>query len=123
MHATIGGRTKPAFNTTASASASDFYASDLGQAARCVLITHADTLFSIFTPDVRTGDLRLIGRFVVPMIDDALDSGGLPSDIFGHLVSDDDELAKTADRACSDARTSWLGTASPPSWIPETSGG
>ena len=33
------------------------------------------------------------------MIEDALDSEGLPSDTFGHLFADDVDLAKTANRS------------------------
>ena len=98
--ATIGGKTKPALNTKVPPSASDFYANLIWiDGRKCLLVTHAGTLFSIFTPDVRAGDLRPIGRFVVPLIEDALDSEGLPSDTFGHLVADDVELAKTANRS------------------------
>ena len=66
---------------------------------KCLLVTHAGTLFSTFTPDVRADDLRPLGRFVVPLIKDALNSEGLPSNTFGDLVADDVELAKTADRS------------------------
>jgi len=98
--ATIEGKTKPVLNTTAPASESDFYASLIWiERRKCLLVTQAGTLFSIFTPDVRAGDLRPVGRFVVPLIEDALDSEGLPSDTFGHLVADDVELAKTANRS------------------------
>ena len=98
--ATIGGETKPALNTTALASASDFYANLTWiDGRKCLLVTHAGTLFSIFTPEVRVGDLRQIGRFFVPLIEDALNSEGLPSDTFGDLVADDVELAKTANRS------------------------
>ncbi|MFZ2056742.1 MAG: hypothetical protein WAV54_04985 [Acidimicrobiales bacterium] len=48
---------------------------------------------------MRANDLRPLGRFVVPLIKDALNSEGLPSDTFGELVADDVELAKTADRS------------------------
>jgi hypothetical protein len=97
---TIGGKTKPVLNTAAPASASDFYANLIWTEGRkCLLVTHAGTLFSIFTPDVRANDLRPLGRFVVPLIKDALNSEGLPSDTFGLLVADDVELAKTADRS------------------------
>jgi hypothetical protein len=97
---TIGGKTKPVLNTTAPASSDDFYANLTWiEGRKCLLVTHAGTLFSIFTPDVRADDLRPIGRFVVPLIKDALNSEGLPSNTFGELVVDDVELAKTASRS------------------------
>ena len=97
---TIGGKTKPALNTAAPASPNDFYANLIWiEGRKCLLVTHAGTLFSTFTPDVRASDLRPLGRFVVPLIQDALNSEGLPSDTFGRLVADDVELAKTADRS------------------------
>lgn len=97
---TIGGKTKPVLNTTAPASSTDFYANLIWiERRKCLLVTHAGTLFSAFTPDVRADDLRPLGQFVVPVIKDALNSEGLPSDTFGRLVADDVELAKTADRS------------------------
>ena len=97
---TIGGKTKPVLNTAAAASARDFYANLIWiEGRKCLIVTHAGTLFSIFTPDVRANDLRPLGRFVVPLIRDALNSEGLPSNTFGDLVADEVELAKTADRS------------------------
>jgi len=97
---TIGGKTKPTLSTAAPASSNDFYANLIWiEGRKCLLVTHAGTLFSIFTPDVRADDLRPLGRFVVPLIKDALNSEGLPSDTFGRLLDDDVELAKTADRS------------------------
>jgi hypothetical protein len=96
---TIGGKERPTLNSTALASGSDFYANLIWLDGRkCLLATHAATLFSVFAPDVRAADLRPIGRLVVPLIHDALDSEGLSADTFGHLDADDVELAKTADR-------------------------
>jgi len=96
---TIGGKTRPSLNTTSPASGTDFYANLILLGGRkCLLVTHAGTLFSIFHPDVRVAHLRPIGRFVIPMIQDALDSEALPADTFGDLDADDVDLAKTADR-------------------------
>ena len=84
----------------APASSNDFYANLVWiEGRKCLLVTHAGTLFSIFTPDVRANDLRPLGRFVVPLIKDALNSEGLASDTFGNFVADDVELAKTANRS------------------------
>jgi hypothetical protein len=50
LRAAIGGETKPALNTTAPASESDFYANLIWiERPKCVLGTHAGTVFSIFT--------------------------------------------------------------------------
>jgi hypothetical protein len=97
---TIGGKTKPVLNTAVPAPSSDFYANMIWiEGRKCLLVTHAGTLFSIFTPDVRANDLRPFGLYVVPLIRDALNSEGLPSNTFGDLVADEVELAKTADRS------------------------
>jgi hypothetical protein len=97
---TISGTTEPALNTAAPASVSDFYANLTWiERRKCLFVTHAGTLFSIFTSDVRANDLRPLGRFVVPLIKDALNSEGLPSNTLGDLVADDAELSKTADRS------------------------
>lgn len=51
------------------ASAGDWYANLLWiDRRKCLLVTHAGTLFSVFAPDVRVGELRPIGSFVVPRI-------------------------------------------------------
>lgn len=98
--ATISNKTKPALNTAAPACSSDFYANLVWiEGRKCFFVTHAGSLFSIFTPDVRANDLRLLDRFVVPQIKDALTSEGLPCETFGRLVPDDAEVAKTVDRS------------------------
>lgn len=65
---------------------------------KCLLITHAATLFSIFAPDVRAGQLRPIGPFVVPLIKEQLAAEGLPTDVLGIPADDNVQIAKTADR-------------------------
>jgi hypothetical protein len=75
----------------------DWYANVLWiQGRKCLLLTHAGTLFSVFLPDVRAADLRPIGAAVVPAIRGALSAESLPSDTFGPLVAM--RIAKTADR-------------------------
>jgi len=50
-------------------SPSDFYANLLHiERRRCLLVTHAATLFSVFCPDVRAAQLRPLGLFLVPRI-------------------------------------------------------
>lgn len=67
----------------------DWYANQLWiDRRKCLLVTHAGTLFAVFVPDIRAADLRRIGRIRVPR-----------TDTFGVLDPDDLLLAKTADRS------------------------
>lgn len=66
---------------------------------KCLLVTHAGTMFSAFAPDVRAAALRSIGSFTTRLIEHELDSEGLPLDIFGRLDPADVRIAKTADRS------------------------
>jgi hypothetical protein len=66
---------------------------------KCLLVTHAGTLFSAFAPDVRVADLRLTGSFTIGLIEQALDSEGLPRDTFGRLDPANVRMTKTADRS------------------------
>lgn len=66
---------------------------------KCLLVTHAQTLFPILAADVRTADLRPLGSFVVPLIEGALGSETLSPDTFGRLDPQDVHPAKTADRS------------------------
>lgn len=66
---------------------------------KCILLTHAGTLFSIFLPGVRTGDLRPIGAYVVEAVEAELRSESLPPDTFGRLDSEAVRVAKTASRS------------------------
>jgi len=66
---------------------------------KCLLITHAGTLFSALAPDLRVADVRPIGRFIVPLIEHELRVEGLRVDTFGKLEPDDVVVTKTADRS------------------------
>jgi len=66
---------------------------------KCLLVTHAGTLFSVFVADVHAADVRPIGRFIVPLIERELQVEGLPTDTFGSLTPDDVIITKTADRS------------------------
>jgi hypothetical protein len=66
---------------------------------KCLLLTHAGTLFSIFEPDVRVADLRLTREFVTALIARELREEGCPSGTFGDLGSQALVIAKTADRS------------------------
>jgi hypothetical protein len=66
---------------------------------KCLLLTHAGTLFSVFLPGVRTADLRPIGPCVVNAIKAELCSESLLADTFGQLDPDAVRLGKTASRS------------------------
>jgi hypothetical protein len=66
---------------------------------KCLLVTHAGTLFSDFVADVHAADIRPIGRFIVPLIEHELQVEGLSTDTFGRLTPDDVIITKTADRS------------------------
>ncbi len=78
----------------------DWYANLLWLTGRkCVLLTHAGTLFSVFVPDVRVNELRPFGPFVVRVIEAAVRSEGLPIGALGTFDPDDVPVAKTASRS------------------------
>lgn len=65
---------------------------------KCLLLTHAGSLFSIFVPDVRAAQLRPLGSFLVPLIEQELRGERLPANTLGPLDAAAVELAKTASR-------------------------
>ena len=65
---------------------------------KCLLLTHAGTLFSIFVAEVRKADLAPIGPYVVNTVMGELHSEGLPPDALGRLDPDGVCLARTASR-------------------------
>lgn len=66
---------------------------------KCLLLTHAGTLFPVFVADVRAADLRPLGLYVVGIIETELASEGLPPDSLGRLDPDAVQVAKTASRS------------------------
>jgi hypothetical protein len=66
---------------------------------KCLLLTHAGTLFSVFVAGVRRADLRPIGPYVVKAVEAELRSESLPPDTFAQLNPDTVRLAKTASRS------------------------
>jgi hypothetical protein len=66
---------------------------------KCLLLTHAATLFSIFRPRVRVAELRPVGPYLTEAIETELCAEGLPSDTFAELAPDAWRLAKTASRS------------------------
>ena len=66
---------------------------------KCLLLTHAGTLFPAFVPAVRKADLRQLGQFLSGVIATELRSEGLPPGILGPLDPENARLAKTASRS------------------------
>jgi len=94
----IVGRPEPA-SASRAASGDDFYANLIWiEGRKCLLVTHAGTLFSVFAPDVRAADLRPIGAFVVPLLTRQLVTEGFSPVALGPLNSEAVTIAKTADR-------------------------
>lgn len=83
----------------ASSDEDDWYANLLWLDRRkCLLITHAGTLFSLFVADVGITDLRPFERRIAGLLTDALLEERLPIDALGSLDPDEVRLAKTASR-------------------------
>lgn len=66
---------------------------------KCLLLTHAGTLFPVFVADVRAADVRPLADFVVAKIEVELASEGLLSDCLGRLDPEAVQVAKTASRS------------------------
>jgi hypothetical protein len=66
---------------------------------KCLLMTHAGTLFSVLAVDVRQADLNQIGPLIVALIERELGAERLPIDTFGQLDPAGVQLAKTASRS------------------------
>jgi hypothetical protein len=81
-------------------SGDDWYANLLSiDRRKCLLLVHVDTLFPVFRADVRAGDLRPFGTYVVRVVAEELQAEGLTVDILGRLDADDVHIAKTTSRA------------------------
>ena len=66
---------------------------------KCLLLTHAGTLFSLFREGIHVADLRPLGDYLVDAIEAELRAEGLPADTFSQLERHDLRLAKTASRS------------------------
>jgi hypothetical protein len=66
---------------------------------KCILLTHAGTLFSVFRAGVRSADLRPLGVYLVAAIEIELRAESLPTDTFSELEPESVRLAKTASRS------------------------
>jgi hypothetical protein len=65
---------------------------------KCLLLTHAGSLFASFVPDRRTAQLRPLSGLLVPLIETELSDEGLPANTLGSLDRDSIVVAKTASR-------------------------
>ncbi|MDA8264919.1 MAG: hypothetical protein M0T79_06155 [Actinomycetota bacterium] len=91
---------RPAQLATQGPDDEDWYANLLVLDRRkCLLLTHAGTLFTIFEPDVRASDLRATKKLACELIERELLAESLPAGIFGDLRADELLIAKTADRS------------------------
>ena len=78
----------------------DWYANLLWlESRKCLLLTQAATLFTIFEPGIRVAALRDITTTVTSLIARELAREGLPAGTFGELETTTVALAKTADRS------------------------
>ena len=66
---------------------------------KCLLMTHAGTLFSVFVPGVRASELRLLAPLVARTVTERLRLEGLPLDVLGPLDPVAARVALTADRS------------------------
>lgn len=88
---------KPAGLAGDAPSPEDWYANLLWLDGRkCLLLTHAATLFTVFEPDVRAAGLRDTRTTVTGLIARELAREGLPANTFGEIKAV--TVAKTADR-------------------------
>jgi hypothetical protein len=65
---------------------------------KCLLLTHAGTLFPVFIAEVRARQLKTIGSFVIGHIEAALADEGFARDALGVLDPASMRLARTASR-------------------------
>lgn len=77
----------------------DWYANVLWiDRRKCLLLTHAGTLFPVFAADVRKPDIQPPGPFLVTKIQAALVDEHLPAGVLGDL-NPDLKIARTASRS------------------------
>lgn len=78
----------------------DWYANLLWiERRKCLLLTHAGTLFPVFVADVRKRDVIDLGALVADRVTAALADEQLPSDVLGPLDRDGTRFARTAKRS------------------------
>ncbi len=78
----------------------DWYANLLVfERRKCLLLTHAGSLFTIFEPDLRVADLRATHDLVTGRVERELLAEGLYPGAFGDLRVEPLRYARTADRS------------------------
>jgi uncharacterized protein DUF6933 len=83
-----------------SPTAGDWYANLLWLDRRkCLLLVHAETLFSVFRADIRTAELRPFAAYVVDSVENELGEEELPIDTFGPLQEELVRVGRTASRS------------------------
>lgn len=91
---------RPEQLATTNPDGSDWYTNLLSfDRRKCLLLTHTDTLFTIFEPEVRASDLRSTHALVEHLIGRELLSEALPRGTFGDLGTEELLIAKTANRS------------------------
>lgn len=89
----------PAEVSDVSPAPDDWYANLLWiDRRKCVLLVHADTLFPVFSADVRIPQLSNFGQWVAGTVATALADEGLPADCLGRLDPRQVQVARTASR-------------------------
>jgi hypothetical protein len=92
--------TDPAADPDPAPDADDWYANLLWfDRRKCLLLTHAGTLFPAFEADVRAAGLRDTHRLVTRLIGRELAREDLPATTFGALEEQGLIVARTADRS------------------------
>jgi hypothetical protein len=66
---------------------------------KCLLMTHAGTLFSVLAVDIRQAELNQFGLLAVALIERELRAEGLAINTFGQLDRAESQVAKTASRS------------------------
>src|SRR5213594_489287 len=66
---------------------------------KCILFSHAETLFSFLVADVRKADIWPIGPFLVSRVEFELATEELPVDLFRRLDPDSAHITNTASRS------------------------
>lgn len=99
----------------------DFYANLLWiEGRKCLLVTHAATMFPVFVPDIRKGDVTPFGPWVSRQVAAALANEDLDPGLLGDLDPRDAVVTTTASRWTLGVMTD---TANTIEWIVAKTGG
>jgi hypothetical protein len=101
---------KPAMLEEAPPSDDDWYLNLLWiDRRKCLLLTHAGTLFPVLVAEVKKSDITPIGPYVARLIEAHLASEQFAADTLGHVEAGDVHIARTTKRSVlgfmSDAAT------------------